>query len=233
MCQFLKTLSSLTIWSVEWFYVKQTFCLLLSEMPKSSFGTFLQFLEECWERCRARTKMSLWDLCFAVVCDCGLTHFRLKMMIMSSSVRLLLAVVFLNICTASSRRWEWKRWFFIASDTSGCILSIVWKRSLNNSCFSFLPSNISVSVFNGLNNVEDVWGRFWDTVPAIALARLLMELPESEFCLCGVWSTISNVLLGEMFGSVAVEHQKRVYLKKVIWFSEVFNGVFHHYFREN
>ena len=45
------------------------------------------------------SKVSLCNLCFAKACDCGLTHFCCKMIITSSSFRLLLAYMFPNVCS--------------------------------------------------------------------------------------------------------------------------------------
>ena len=131
-----------------------------------------------------------------MACDCGLTYFRLKTMSTSSSVRLLLAFIFLNVCTASFWRRERNWLIFIASDTSGCILSIIWKRSSNDWSFSFLPWQTSVFVDVALINADNIWGHCWDAIPAIASASLLIGLPDSEFCPCGVCLTIDNVLLG-------------------------------------
>ena len=70
-------------------------------------------------------KVSLCQLCYAVVCDCGLTYFRRNMLSTSSKVRFLLALIFLKVCSASLRRCE-KKWLtFIASVFCGCILRIV------------------------------------------------------------------------------------------------------------
>ena len=145
------------------------------------------------------SKVSLCPLCFDVVRDCGLTHFRLKMMSTSSSVHLLLAFIFLNACRAYFRRSDCKGLCFFASDLSYCFLSIVRKRSSKSSIFSFLPSNISVFVFVALNKVDEVWGRCCDAMPAIAFVSLLIRLLESEFCLGGVCLTIGNVLSGEIW----------------------------------
>ena len=81
------------------------------------------------------SKLSLGHLCFAVACDCGLTCFRRNMMSTSSSVCLLLPFSFLNVCSASFRKCEWKWLIFIASDFSSCPVSIVWKKSSNRSKF--------------------------------------------------------------------------------------------------
>ena len=50
----------------------------------------------------------------------------------------------------------------------------------------------------GLNIADNVWGWCGKSMPAITSASLLMGLLESEFGLCGVRSTIGNVLSGEM-----------------------------------
>ena len=88
---------------------------------------------------------------------------------------------------------------FIASNTSGGIMSIVWKTFSNGSISSFLPSEISVFVFGGLKKGDEVWGRCCDAVPAIASASSLIGLLESEFCLCGVCSTNGKMFSCEIW----------------------------------
>ena len=129
--------------------------------------------------------MSVCHLCFAVACDCGLTYFRVKMISTYSSVRFLLAFIFLNVCSASLRKCERKWSIFSASEISGCILVIVSKRTSNSSNFSFLPSQISLFIVVGFNSADDVWDCSCDAVPAIVSTSPLIGLPESEFFLCG------------------------------------------------
>ena len=51
----------------------------------------------------------------------------------------------------------------------------------------------------GLINADDVWSCCWDAMAATASTSLSIGLPESEFCFCGIYSTIDNVFLGEMY----------------------------------
>ena len=134
------------------------------------------------------SEVSLCHLSFAVPCDCDLTYFRRIRMNTSSSVRLLLALMFLNVCNASLLNCE-RRWLIlIASDVSGCILSIVWERSSKSSNILFFLSKINVFVVVSKINVDNVWGRCWDAIPKIASASRSTGLTESECCVWGVFA---------------------------------------------
>ena len=106
--------------------------------------------------------------------------------------------MFLNVCGAFFWKFERKWSVFIVFDISGCILIRIWKRYSNHSIFLLLPATISVSIVVGLSIADNVWGRRCEAMPAVASARLMIGLPESEFCFRGVSSTTGKVLSGEM-----------------------------------
>ena len=115
----------------------------------------------------------------------------------SSGVHLLVAFMLRNTCKASLWTCVRKRLLFIASVMSGCIFSVVWKRSSNSSNFSFLTlNNVLVEAdFNIANAV----GYCWDAISAFAKTNLLIEVLRSVEVRLWISSTIGNVVSPENF----------------------------------
>ena len=116
----------------------------------------------------------------------------------SSTVNLLVAFMFRIVFIASLLNYAQKRLIFIAFVSSGCLLSILWKKSTNSSNFLFLPSNIQVFVEVGFN-IADVIDRCWNAILAIASANLLLEVLWSLDARLWVFSNISNVVSRDSF----------------------------------
>ena len=60
--------------------------------------------------------------------------------------------------------------------------------------FSILTIEISVFVVVRLNKADNVCGRWWDARHTIASEKLFSGLPESDFCLCSLFTIIGIVL---------------------------------------
>ena len=164
---------------------------VLGVVNKRSSSTFNKLLQQV--RQRFGSNVSLCHLCFAVACDAGWKYFRRNTNSTSSKGFLFDALMFLNVWSASFRKWAWKWLIFTALVFFRCFLSSVWNRTSKSSNFSFLPSNINLFM-NTCSSVVAACDRFWVAIPAIAWARRSMKWFESELWFFGVSSTGSNVI---------------------------------------